>query len=198
MASGLAGRQSTGHLTRLESLRRGGPQGRLAGDVYPRVDAELAQDMRDVGGHGPTGKQQLGGDLRVGQPFHDERGDLGLGRGEAVPAAARLPVLGMRAPADPVGAEPCLQPGYVGGGAERGVDLHGPDERGPCLVTVLTAEELRRAASSALADSSGRPASAYRSAAVSSPAVSCSSKPRQYSAFACRCGVSEPSARLTA
>ena len=54
------------------------------------------------------------------------------------------------------------------------------------------------AASSAFADSSGRPASPYRSAALSSPAVSCSSRPRQYSAFACRCGISDPSARAAA
>ena len=48
----------------------------------------------------------------------------------------RLPVLRARAAADAVRAEPGLKPGDVGGGTERGVDLHGPGERGPGLAAV--------------------------------------------------------------
>src|SRR5215469_1486796 len=90
------------------SLRRDRAQGCLTGDVYPRVDAELPQDVGDMGRDGSPGQQQLGGDLRVGQTLSYERGDLGLGRREAVPAAPGPAVFRMRAAANAMSAEPGL------------------------------------------------------------------------------------------
>src|SRR5436305_509871 len=54
------------------------------------------------------------------------------------------------------------------------------------------------AASRALARSSGRLAASYRSAASTSSAASWLSRPWQYSALACRCGISEPAASVSA
>ena len=49
----------------LRSLRRDGAQGCLPGDIYPRVDPQLPEDVGDMGRDGSPGQQQLGGDLRV-------------------------------------------------------------------------------------------------------------------------------------
>src|SRR5450432_2821657 len=78
------------HSGQAQPLRGSSPrcavaQSRLAGDVYPRTDVQLAQDVGDVGRDGPGGQEQPGGDLRVGQSLRDESGDLGFGRREAVP-----------------------------------------------------------------------------------------------------------------
>src|ERR1017187_6527131 len=81
-------------------------EGCLAGDVYARVDVELLQDVGDVGRDGPPGQEELGADLWVGQSLLHQRGDLGLGRRQAVPAAPRLPVFGVRAAADAMSVEP--------------------------------------------------------------------------------------------
>jgi hypothetical protein len=121
--------------------RREGAQGGLAGDVCPGMDAEFLQDVGDVGRDGPPGQHQLDSDFRIGQPLGHEGGDLALGRCEAVPAAAGLPVPGARPEPDAVGAECGLEPGDVGGRAQGGVDLHGGSERGPCLTAVAGAEE---------------------------------------------------------
>ena len=51
-------------------------------------------------------------------------------------------MLGVRPASDAVGAEGGLQPGDVGGRAQRGVDLHGAGERGPCLVAVVGVDEV--------------------------------------------------------
>src|SRR5215467_5961543 len=90
------------------SLRRDRAQGRLTGDIYPRVDPELPQDVGDMGRDGSPGQQQLGGDLRVGQTLSYERGDLGLGRRQAVPATPGPAVFRMRAAANAMSAEPGL------------------------------------------------------------------------------------------
>src|SRR5260370_37518345 len=87
------------------SLRRDGSQGCLAGDIYPRVDPQLPQDVGDMGRDGSPGQQQLGGDLRVGQTLTDERGDLALGWRQAVPAAPGPAVFRMRAEARAMSAE---------------------------------------------------------------------------------------------
>ena len=61
-------------------------------------DAELGEDVGQVGLHGGAGNEQAAGYVRVGQAFGGELYDLSFGRGEAVPAVARaLP----RAPAAP-------------------------------------------------------------------------------------------------
>jgi hypothetical protein len=91
--------------------RHNGTQGRFAGDVYPRIDVELLQDMGNVGRDGPPGQHQLDGDFRVGQPLGDEGGNLDLGRCEAVPAVAGVPVLSVRPAPDTVGAECGREPG---------------------------------------------------------------------------------------
>jgi len=106
------------------------------------MDVELLQDVGDVGRDGSPGQHKPGGDLRVGQSLLHECGDLDLGRGEAVPAALRPPVLGVRPAPDAVGAEGGLDPGYVRGRAQGGVDLHGPGERVPRLAAVAGVDEV--------------------------------------------------------
>ena len=54
----------------------------------------------------------------------------------------RPPVLGVRPAPDAVGAERGLQPGDVGGRAQRGVDLDGRGEGGPRLVAVVGVDEV--------------------------------------------------------
>ena len=120
---------------------------------------QLLQDVGDVGRDGPPGEQQLGCDLRVGQSLLDEPGDLDLGRREAVPAAARPPVLGVRPAPDAVGAERRLPPGDVRGRAERGVGLTARSERGPRWARSSASTKYPAAASGAFALSGGRPAS---------------------------------------
>ena len=95
-----------------------------------------------MGRDGPPGEQQPGGDLGVGQSLLHERGDLDLGRREAVPAAARLPVLGVRPAPYAVGPERSLQPGNVRGRAQQVVDLHGIGEGGPGLATIAGLDEV--------------------------------------------------------
>jgi len=87
--------------------------GGLAGDVYPGMDTELAQDVRDMGGHGPVGQEEPGGDLRIGQPCGHQPDHLDFGRGQAVPAALGLPVLHPGTTADTLGPEPGLQPADI-------------------------------------------------------------------------------------
>src|SRR5260370_550236 len=94
------------------SPRRDGTQGCLAGDVDPRMDIKLPQDVGDVGCDGPPGQQQPGGDLWVGQPALHERSDLGLGRREAVPPALRLPLFPMPAPPAALTAAPGRYPAH--------------------------------------------------------------------------------------
>src|ERR1700689_1314459 len=116
-------------------------QSRLAGDVYPRTDVQLAQDVGDVGRDGPGGQEQPGGDLRVGQSLRDESGDLGFGRREAVPAVTHLPVLRARAAADAMRPEPGLEPGDIPGGPERGIEIDRAGERSPRPVAFTRVDE---------------------------------------------------------
>ena len=104
---------------RAGSAGRGALAGGLAGDVYPGMDTELAQDVRDMGSHGPVGQEQPGGDLRIGQPLGDQPNHLDLGRCQAVPAALGLPVLHPGTAADTLGPEPGLQPAGIPRGTER-------------------------------------------------------------------------------
>src|SRR5215470_15831592 len=100
------------------SLRRDRAQGCLTGDIYPRVDAELPQDVGDMGRDGSPGQQQLGGDLRVGQTLSYERGDLGLAR-RLVPAATpSLAVFRMRVAPTAMSAESDLNASCVGDGTK--------------------------------------------------------------------------------
>ena len=125
-----------------QSPRRNGAQGCFAGDVRARMNVELLQDVRDMGRDRPPGQQQLGGDLGVRQPCLHQRGDLGFGGREAVPPAARLTVLRVRAAADAVRPEARLEPGHVSGGTQRAIDLHRAGERRAGLRTVAGADEL--------------------------------------------------------
>jgi hypothetical protein len=81
------------------------------------MDVEFLQDVGDVGRDGPPGQHQLDGDFRVGQPFGHEGGNLDLGRCEAIPAVAGLPVLSARPAPDAAGAERRIKPGGVSGRA---------------------------------------------------------------------------------
>jgi hypothetical protein len=48
-------------------LRRDALVQRLADDIYPAFRAELGQDARDVGVHGPAGQEHAARDLAAGR-----------------------------------------------------------------------------------------------------------------------------------
>ena len=60
-------------------------------DLRPRVDLQLAHDVADVAVHGALGEHQRLGDLAVGPPLHDQRGDLPLARGQLDSVGVRQP-----------------------------------------------------------------------------------------------------------
>src|ERR1700748_3110806 len=92
-------------------LRRDALVQRLADDIYPAFRAELGQDARDVGLHGPAGQEHAAGDVRGRVASGDEGGDLQLGRGQRVPARdGSLPSRAPCAPPDAVRAEPGVGP----------------------------------------------------------------------------------------
>lgn len=82
LAAGQSGRQP---IDSPPSVARGSSSGQGCGDLGAVGQAELAEDVADVGLHGgPTHDERLG-DLRLGAAFGDQRGDLGFGGGEALP-----------------------------------------------------------------------------------------------------------------
>src|SRR5205807_320133 len=63
-----------------------GTPGHVRCQLHPRADAELGEDVGEVGLHGAAGDEEARSDLGVGEPLGGEPYHLALGGGQALPA----------------------------------------------------------------------------------------------------------------